>query len=264
MVTEDRVAVVTGAARGIGRGIAERLARDGLAVELWDIDLGGAADVAASMVTGGSRAQARMVDISDSTQVRSAGAELMAQWGRIDVLVNNAGWDRYSFFLDTDEAMWDRVIAINYRGTLNTCRYLGPMLTDAPNGRIVNIASDTAKLGYALEAVYSGTKGGIIAFSRALAKEIASTGTTVNVICPGATDTPLLREAEELLEGDPRFSKFFPKGFIPTVLEQMPLGRLGLPADVANGVAFLIRQESNFITGQILSIDGGQTMYYGM
>jgi 2-hydroxycyclohexanecarboxyl-CoA dehydrogenase len=258
----QKTAVITGAARGIGLGIAERLLADGYRVALWDLD-GQALEQAAASLGRRDLILTSVVDVADAAAVQHGREAMLAAFGRIDLLVNNAGWDRFDWFVETDPAFWQRVVAVNYVGVLNTCRWLGPDVV-AQRGRIINIASDTAKLGYALEAVYSGAKGGVVAFSRALARELGQTGTTVNVICPGATDTPLLREAERYLTNDPRFSSWYEAGFVETVVRSIPLGRLGSPADVANAVSFLAGPEAAFITGQVLSVDGGQTMYYGM
>jgi 2-hydroxycyclohexanecarboxyl-CoA dehydrogenase len=258
---ESRVAIVTGGARGIGRAIAEYLARDGLGVAIWDLNEDGAREVADGIRSHGGLARQARVDVSDVAQVRAATADVHDDWGRIDVLVNNAGWDRPSLFLDTTEEHWDKVIAVNYRAVLATSYVLAPLLIEAGDGRIINIASDTAKIGYPLEAVYSGAKGAVISFTRALARELASSGVTVNAICPGATDTPLLREEQETFEKNPDLMRFFPDGFIESAVKAIPLGRLGTPEDLANAVSFFVRPASGFITGQVLSVDGGQTMY---
>jgi 2-hydroxycyclohexanecarboxyl-CoA dehydrogenase len=257
-----RVALVTGAGRGIGLGIARRLLADGMAVILWDVDFERVSD-AAKQLQDEDRVMWAEVDVSDPASVRRARAGLLGRFGRLDVLVNNAGWNRLTWFLETDERHWDKVIGVNYRGVLNTCQYLGPDVVRR-RGRMINIASDTAKAGYALDNVYAGAKGAVIAFSRALAREVAETGTTVNVICPGATDTPILQDASMHLSGDPEFRRFFPNGFFETIISGIPLGRLGQPEDVANAVSFLASADAESITGQVLSIDGGQTMYYGM
>jgi len=258
---DQRVAVVTGAARGIGLGVAERLAQDGYAVALWDIDGEGVQRSAGPLADSGGIVRTDRVDVADAAAVRAAAETLIRDWGRVDVLVNNAGWDRYNWFLETTEDDWEKVIGVNYRSVLNTCRYLGSRISDQEHGRIVNISSNTAKLGYPLVAVYAGAKAAVIAFSRSLARELAATGTTVNVICPGATDTPLLREDERVLDSEPRFSAFFGGGFINRVLDGIPLRKLGTPADIANAVAFLSEPAAHYITGQVLSVDGGQTMY---
>jgi 2-hydroxycyclohexanecarboxyl-CoA dehydrogenase len=178
------------------------------------------------------------------------------------VIINNAGWDRFGWFMESSEEHWARVIAVNYVGILNTCRYLGgEVIKFGKAGRIIQIASDTAKIGGPLEAVYSGAKGAVVSFSRALARELAPTGVTVNVICPGSTDTPLFRESAARIEVTPEFKEHFPGNLIEAQIKRIPLGRLGLPSDLANAVAFFADPRSEHITGQVLSVDGGETMY---
>jgi 2-hydroxycyclohexanecarboxyl-CoA dehydrogenase len=255
------VAVVTGAGRGIGRGICLRLAADGLRVAAWDIDASSAEETAELITRSGGTAIAQAVDVSRSDDVQASARELEERLGPVSVLVNNAGWDRLSLFLESDPADWPRTVGVNYLAVLATCHAFAASVTSATDGRIVNVASDTAKLGGPLEAVYSGAKAAVVSFSRALARELADTGTTVNVVCPGATDTPLYREIEQELETDPRFSHFFPDGLTTAVLRAIPLGRLGQPDDIAGAVAFFTRRASSFVTGQVLSVSGGQTMY---
>ena len=257
----QRVAIVTGGAQGIGRGIAERLAQDGCAIAVWDQNADGAAEVAQALRDAGGPARSSEVDVSDSAQVRRALDGLLAEWGRVDILVNNAGWDRLMPFLDSGEDHWDRVIGVVYRGTLNTCRYVGPRIVEAEHGRIVNIGSDTAKIGGPFEAVYSGAKGAVTSFSRALARELAETGTTVNVVSPGSTDTPMFRRIEAELEVDPVFKSYFTEKLSESQAKRIPLGRLALPSDVANAVAFFASERTEFVTGQVLSTSGGETMY---
>lgn len=258
---QGRVAVVTGAARGIGRGIAIRMAHDGYRVAAWDLDEAAVQDLAEELRGDGCEVIAKRVDVSSGAEVLAGREHLVEHFGRVDVLVNNAGWDRYGWFLDSTEDYWDKVIGVNYRGVLNTCRYLGRDIEAAEHGRIINISSNTAKLGFQLVAVYAGAKAAVIAFSRSLARELAPSGTTVNVVCPGATDTPLLREDEAFLDAQPDYAIFFGEGFIRTVLKGIPLGKLGTPEDVANAVSFLADPSAHYITGQVLSVDGGQTMY---
>jgi 2-hydroxycyclohexanecarboxyl-CoA dehydrogenase len=257
----DRVAIVTGGARGIGEGIAQRLAAEGWAVAIWDLNQMAAEETAQRLSRTNPLVRASKVDVGRPAEVTGALHEVIREWGKVDALINNAGWDEYRRFLETSEQDWDRVLHANLRTVLTTCRFVGPEIIKSPNGRIVNIASDTAKLGTALLAVYSATKGAVVSFSRALAREWAPSGTTVNVICPGSTDTPLLQEDEEKVRLDPYLREVFPNGLTKSVLGLIPLGRLGTPADIGSAVAFLVRPESSYITGQVLSVDGGLTMY---
>lgn len=243
---EGKVALVTGAGRGMGQAIAERLAAEGVRVAVTDLDGPAAAGVAGRL----DGAYAVRVDVTDGDSVGQGVEEVTSALGPIDILVNNAGWDRMAPFLDTDEALWDRLLAINLKGVLHTCKAVVPGMVERRAGRIVNVSSDAARVGSSGEAVYSAAKAGIIGFTKTLAREVARHGITVNVICPGPTDTPLL---EELVgAGNERLIESLKRG--------IPLGRLGRPEDVAGPVAFLASDDAAFITGQTLSVSGGLTM----
>ena len=244
---EGRVAFVTGAGRGMGRAIAERLAQEGARVAVTDLDKDTATEAAEAI---GGDAHAIRVDVTDGASVGTGVEEVNAVLGPIDVLVNNAGWDRMARFLDTDEDLWDRLIAINLKGTLRTCKAIVPQMVERGAGRIVNISSDAARVGSSGEAVYSAAKAGIIGFSKTLAREVARAGINVNVVCPGPTDTPLL--ADMMGQGNERLIESLKRG--------IPLGRLGRPEDVAGVVAFLASDDAAFITGQTVSVSGGLTM----
>jgi 2-hydroxycyclohexanecarboxyl-CoA dehydrogenase len=241
------VAVVTGAARGIGRAIAERLAADGLHVAVADVATTEAEVVAASITAAGGRASAVEMDITDSHSVEAAREQVHAELGVPRVLVNNAGWNRLGFFSSTDAALWEEIVSINYLGTVRTCHtFLADISAAGADGRVINISSDSGRVGSMGEIVYSGAKGGIIAFSKGLAREVARTGATVNCVCPGPTDTPLLRAQEQKLVDD--------------LIRAVPFRRLAQPSDIANAVSFFASQRSGYITGQTLSVSGGLTM----
>ncbi|HHU11076.1 MAG TPA: glucose 1-dehydrogenase [Intrasporangiaceae bacterium] len=243
---QDKVTVVTGAGSGIGRGIAHKCAAEGAVVIVTDIDESAAAAVVDEI---GGGASAYRVDVTDRATVDAMVADVMAEHGRIDVLVNNAGWDVGMPFVDTEPDFWDRVIAINYVGTLNTCHAILPIMAAQNSGSIVNLASDAGRVGSSGEAVYAGAKAGIIGFSKTIAREHARHRITVNVVCPGPTDTALFAS----MGGDnPRLREGLTKA--------IPFRRLGTAQDVANAVAFFASDEASFITGQTLSVSGGLTM----
>jgi 2-hydroxycyclohexanecarboxyl-CoA dehydrogenase len=243
----ERVALVTGAARGIGRAIAERLAADGHRVVVADI-LDHEAAEAARAIDG----LAVHLDVTDAASVNDAITKAERKLGPIDVLVNNAGWDEFKPFLETDEPLWDRIIEINFKGCLRTCKRVAPGMVERGRGRVVNIGSDAARVGSSLEAVYSGAKGGVVAFSKTLAREVARYGVTVNVVCPGPTDTALLARMADAGGSAARAREGLARA--------VPLRRLAVPEDIAPAVAVLASDEAGYITGQTLSVSGGLTM----
>jgi 2-hydroxycyclohexanecarboxyl-CoA dehydrogenase len=247
-----RVALLTGAARGIGRACAEALAADGAAVVVADLLADQAKETAAEIAAGGATAVGVAMDVSDTAAVNAAIAEAEAAVGPITILVNCAGWDDLMPFVKTDEALWDRVIEINYKGVLRTTHALLPGMIERGHGRIVNIGSDAGRVGSSMEAVYAGAKAGVIAFSKTIAREAARKGVTANVVCPGPTDTPMLRG---IVESAPDAEKV-----IGGMTAAVPMKRLGQPAEVAAAVAFLASEQAGFITGQTLSVSGGLTM----
>ena len=238
-----RVALVTGGSRGIGRAVAGTLADRGCAVAVGDVR-------PAEPV--GEDGVAVALDVTDARSVARAVDDVTATLGRIDLLVNNAGWDEFRPFLETDEQFWDRVIEINFKGCLRVTRAVLPGMVEGGYGRVVNIASDAGRVGSSLEAVYSGAKGGVIAFTKTIAREVARRGVTANAVCPGPTETPLL---EEMTGADAEGAKA-----IEAMRRAVPMKRLGTPEEVAAAVAFLCSEEAGFITGQTLSVSGGLTM----
>lgn len=243
-----KVAFVTGAGRGMGAAIATRLVEEGARVAVTDVDRATAEATAAAL--GEDHAVGIKVDITDTGSVHAGVLIALQTLGPIDVLVNNAGWDRMAPFLDTDEDLWDRLIDINLKGPLRCTQAVLPQMVDREAGRIVNISSDAARVGSTGEAVYSAAKAGIIGFTKTLAREMARHNITANVICPGPTDTPLLGEL--MGEGNEKLIDSLKRG--------IPLKRLGRPDDVAGVVAFLASDDAGFITGQTLSVSGGLTM----
>ena len=247
-----RVAVVTGAAGGIGRAIAAALYAEGASVAVADLDGDAAAAYAAELNaagTGAAKAFGVRVDVSNSTDVGAAVAVVERELGPVDVLVNNAGIDVIEPFVESKEETWRRIVEVNYLGPVLCTRAVLDGMIERGYGRIISISSNAGKVGSSGEAVYSGTKGGIIAFSKALAREMAAKGITVNCVCPGPTDTPLLGQIAE------RSQKMF-----DALAKAVPMRRLGQPADIAPAVVFLASDGAAFITGQALSVSGGLTM----
>jgi 2-hydroxycyclohexanecarboxyl-CoA dehydrogenase len=243
---DGKVALVTGAGRGIGQAIAERLAEEGAQVAVSDMNLADAESTASHI---GDRAAALALDVTDDDSIGRGVADIMERLGPIDVLVNNAGWDQIEPFTDSKPETWDRVLAVNFRGPIAVTRaVLDPML-ERRSGRIVSIASDAGRVGSSGEVVYSGAKAGLMGFTRALAREVASSGINVNAVCPGPTNTPLLQAA----------AKESPKT-IAALARAIPFGRPAEPSEIAAAVAFLASGDAAFITGQALSVSGGMTM----
>ncbi len=239
----DKSVLVTGGGGAIGAAICRRFAEEGAHVLVADRNEHGAKAIAAEV--GGT---ALVFDISDYSAAR--GAVLSA--GQIDVLVNNAGWDRFQNFLDTDPAEWEELIAINLRGPLNMHHLVLPQMAARGAGRVVNISSDAARVGSSGESVYSACKGGIISLTKTLARELARKGVTVNAVCPGPTDTPILQGF--LGEGEAG------KKVYDALVRAIPQKRVGKPDDVPGIVAFLASDEAAYITGQVISVSGGLTM----
>ena len=240
------VAVVTGAAHGIGQGIARRLARDGYYVAVADIDADAADVTVNDIVADGGAGAAYVVDVTDYQGIQDFRERLTREHGAPEVLVNNAGWEQVRRFEETDPQLWERLVRINYLGMVGvTHALLGP-LQASPRGRVVNIASDAGRVGSSGETVYAGTKGGIIAFTKSLAREVARHGVTVNCVCPGPTDTRAFADVPQRLQ--------------EALIRAIPLRRIASPADIANAVAFFATEGSGYITGQVLSVNGGLTM----
>jgi 2-hydroxycyclohexanecarboxyl-CoA dehydrogenase len=250
MSPDPKVALVTGSARGIGRAIALELAERGHAVAVADVLEAEAAETAKAAQAAGGKAISVPLDVTDGGSVQEAVMRASDELGPISVLVNNAGWDELRPFLETDEPFWDRVIEINFKGCLRLTKAVLPGMVERGWGRIVNIGSDAGRVGSSLESVYSGAKGGVIAFTKTVAREVARSGVTANTVCPGPTDTPML---QKIVEGQGA-------KVIEAMTRAVPMKRLGRPEEVAAAVAFLASDDAQFITGQTLSVSGGLTM----
>jgi len=240
---DGKIAIVTGAGQGIGKAIAEKLAAEGATVVVSDLDET-TAKATASALPGAAAVRA---DVTDRQGVQAMVDGIVQQFGRVDVLVNNAGWDKASAFVDSDPADWERAIAVNLFGVLHTCRAVLPLMAGQGSGAVVNLGSDAGRVGSSGEAVYSAAKGGVIAFTKSLAREMARHQVRVNCVCPGPTDTAL-------------FASFAGPKLREALTRAIPFRRLGHPTDVANVVAFLASDEASFVTGQTISVSGGLTM----
>lgn len=247
---KGKTAIVTGGGQGIGRAITLRLAEEGCNVAIFDLKPDTAEETAAEAKGGAVKVYG--VDVGDREAVDAAVAQVTQDFGDIWLLVNNAGWDKPMPFLKTDRALWDRIININLYGPLNTHHAVCPGMVERGGGRVVNIASDAARVGTSDEAVYSACKGGLIAFTKSVARELARKGVLLNAVCPGPTNTPMM--ASVLGTGDDAVK------WKDAMVRGIPLKRMGEPEDYAGIVAFLASEDGNFITGQTISVSGGMNM----
>jgi len=249
---ESKTVVVTGGGGGIGGATCRRFAREGAKVAVYDMNLEAAEKVASGIREEGGQAQAFRCDITDRASVDQAVEATLQDLGPIDVLVNNAGWDVFKPFTKTAPAQWDKLIAINLTGALHMHHAVLPGMAARKTGRIVNIASDAARVGSSGEAVYAACKGGLVAFSKTIAREHARHGITVNVVCPGPTDTALFADYKEGAGNPEKLMEAFTRS--------IPLGRIGQPDDLPGAILFFASDDASFVTGQVLSVSGGLTM----
>lgn len=250
---EKKVAIVTGGGGAIGRALCQRFAEEGAIVGIFDVNEETATETAALIEAAGGTATVQRVDITDYDAVAAAVRAFEKTAGPTDILVNNAGWDRLVNFLDTEPSFWNEIIAINLLGPLNMHHTVVKGMAERGGGKVVNIASDAGRVGSSGEAVYSACKGGIIAFTKTLARELARSGVCCNVVAPGPVDTPLLRSMTPDGDLDSGLGKAFQRA--------IPMRRLGKPDDMPGIVAFLASDDANFITGQVISVSGGLTMH---
>ena len=251
MRIKDKVALVTGGSRGIGRAICLRLAEEGAKVAIADVLEDEALKTADNILAAGGQAQVVKTDVTQLDQVQACVRQVTDSWGPIDVLVNNAGWDKIEPFLNSAPETWEKVIAINLRGPINFCHTVAAQMAERGQGKIISISSDAGRVGSTGEAVYSACKAGIIGFSKTLARELARAKINVNVICPGPTDTALLQQVSSGEKG---------AKIISAMTRAVPFRRLGQPEEIANAVAFFASPDADFVTGQVLSVSGGLTM----
>ncbi|MEX1037071.1 MAG: glucose 1-dehydrogenase [Sneathiella sp.] len=247
----EKYVIVTGSGSGIGREIARRFAKEGADVALFDINGDGAAETLKLIKENGGQGAVFTVDITDREAVSKAVGEI-EKIHAVDVLVNNAGWDKMVNFLDSDVDLWKKVIDINLYGALYMHHAVLPGMVKNGGGRVINISSDAGRVGSSGEAVYSACKGGLIAFTKSVARELARAGVQLNTVCPGPTDTPLFANvasgpaADKIAEGLKR---------------AIPMKRLAQPSDFPGIVCFLASDDAGFITGQTISVSGGLTMH---
>jgi 2-hydroxycyclohexanecarboxyl-CoA dehydrogenase len=249
---EGRTVVVTGGGGGIGGATCRRFAAEGAKVAVLDLDADAAERTAAAIRDAGGSAKAFRCDIVQRAEVDAAVAGTESALGAIDVLVNNAGWDVFKPFAKTEPAQWERLIAINLVGALHMHHAVLPGMVARKAGRIVNISSDAARVGSSGEAVYAACKGGLVAFSKTIAREHARHGITVNVVCPGPTETALF---EDYKQGAGN-----PEKLVEAFTRSIPLGRIGQPQDLPGAIAFFASDDAAYVTGQVLSVSGGLTM----
>jgi 2-hydroxycyclohexanecarboxyl-CoA dehydrogenase len=249
---QNKTVIVTGGGGGIGGATCRRFGEAGSRVAVFDINLESASKTAADISQAGGVAQAFRCDITDHEGVKAAVAAAEAALGPISILVNNAGWDIFRLFKDTTPADWQKLIAINLTGALNVHHAVLPGMLERRHGRIVNIASDAARVGSSGEAVYAACKAGLVGFSKTIAREHARHGITVNVVCPGATNTALFADYKRGAGNPEKLEEAFRRA--------TPMGRIGEPDDLPGAILFFASDDAAYITGQVLSVSGGLTM----
>jgi 2-hydroxycyclohexanecarboxyl-CoA dehydrogenase len=250
---DSRTVVVTGGGGGIGGATCRRFAKEGAQVAVLDLVAEAAEKTALAIRAEGGRAEAIQCDITSRSSVEAALTVTREKLGPVDVLVNNAGWDVFRPFTRTEPAEWDRLIAINLVGALHMHHAVLPSMVERKQGRIVNVSSDAGRVGSSGEAVYAACKGGLVAFSKTIAREHARDRITVNVVCPGPTETALFDEYKKGAAN--------PEKLVEAFQRAIPLGRIGQPDDVPGAILFFASDDAAFITGQVLSVSGGLTMH---
>jgi 2-hydroxycyclohexanecarboxyl-CoA dehydrogenase len=246
MKFDNQVAVVTGGASGICQATAEILAEGGATVCIGDIAREKGEAVAAGIRKKGQKAEYVQLDLTNYDSIKNYAGVVLKRFGRVDILVNGAGWSKNTPFVDTDDAFWDKVINLNFVGPMRLSKALLPQMMQQKFGKIVNVSSDAGRVGSLGETVYSGCKAGLIGFTKGLAREGARFNITVNCVCPGPTDTPLMAEVPD------KYRELF--------IKAIPMRRLGKPSEVAEAIVFFVSPQSAYVTGQVLSVSGGLTM----
>ena len=243
---KDKVALVTGGASGIGLCTVQSMAELGADVLIGDINAEAGEKAAAEIRAKGGKAEFVLLNVTDKASIAKLRDHVLSSRGRLDILCNVAGWGHIQPFVDNDDAFIAKVMNLNLNGPIELIRAFFPSMIEKKGGKIVNVSSDAGRVGSLGESVYSAAKGGLIAFSKSLAREGARYGINVNAICPGPTDTPLLKSE--------------PEKFLEAFLKVIPMRRFGKPQEVADGIVFLASNRADYITGQVLSVNGGITM----
>jgi len=246
MKLNDRIAIVTGAASGIGLATAQVLAEAGATVVLGDIADDKGEQAAAGLRASGLGAEYARCDVTDQKSVDAFRDSVLGRHGRVDLVANVAGWGKIQPFLENDDDFIAKVVELNFMGTMRVVRAFLPGMVERKYGKIVNVSSDAGRVGSTGETVYSGAKGGVIAFTKGIAREMARYNITANCVCPGPTDTPLLNAV--------------PEKHREAFLRAIPMRRFARPSDIADAVAFFASARSDYVTGQVLSVSGGLSM----
>lgn len=241
-----KIALITGGASGIGAAICETFAKAGGHVIVSDINVEGGKNVAKAISDSGGTASFLQLDVTNEASIESATASIEKEHGKLDIFVSAAGWDIIEPFMKNTPEYWEKIMALNFMGPVRLTRAVIPLLVEAGGGKIVMVSSDAGRVGSYGETVYAGAKGGIISFTKSLAREMTRSNINVNCICPGPTDTPLFASQPDKLK--------------TALTNAIPMKRVGKPSEVADGVLFFASSRSNFCTGQVLSVSGGLTM----
>jgi 2-hydroxycyclohexanecarboxyl-CoA dehydrogenase len=246
MKFNGKTVLVTGAASGIGLATATGFAEAGARVILTDINAAAGEKAAADLRAAGKDASFITMNVMELASAQAVAEQVRSDFGRLDVLVNGAGWDIIQPFMDNTPDYWAKVVGLNLMGPIQVTRAMLPLLIESGSGRIVNVSSDAGRVGSFGETVYAGAKGGVIAFTKSLARELTRKQVRVNCVCPGPTDTPLFATQSEKMQ--------------QALIGAIPMKRLGKPSEVADAVLFFASDRASFVTGQVLSVSGGLTM----